>query len=351
MSAMNNVTSFPTVEFPLDVHSFWFPVWTLRVFQASLIVCLFSLSAVGYVEVSYRVLRHHYQNGKLKRYFPLPTNREYTSNLINAVAFISPAVFLYYFYLNPTKDPRSAWLSPARPMSFNFNPIEAIIYLVGYMFMHDTMFYYMHTHAHADKWMYKMTHALHHEYTHEMNLFTTAYAEAFENFYQTGTPWAIWTAISFHNFWLLNLPLTLNLTTTSKSPAPDRVSKANFRSAVLGHSGYKAHPSVHENALKRYFAHLNPVLYVVQKLFGAHLLSPSDHQAHHSHRRYNYGLYFRWQDKWHGTYHRANMPSYPVDYWTNLVKTGAYAAHGKSAALDGTRQKMQLQYEETAWGL
>lgn len=38
----------------------------------------------------------------------------------------------------------------------------------------DTMFYYMHTHAHADKWMYKMTHALHHEYTHEMNLFTTA---------------------------------------------------------------------------------------------------------------------------------------------------------------------------------
>ncbi|KAF8526924.1 hypothetical protein BU17DRAFT_61899 [Hysterangium stoloniferum] len=336
---INDTTLYPLtyiINAPVDApkgHSFL----SFRLTEAFLITLFFAFLAVGYVEVSYRVLLHHYRNGKLARYFPLPTDREYTSNTINALAFIGPSVALYYFYLNPTINSESRWLSPSKAMSFKFNPIEIIIYLVAYMLMQhlfaelisclensDTMFYQMHTHAHSNKWVYKVTHALHHEYTHEMNLFTTAYAEAFENFYQTGTPWAMWTALSYHNFWLLNLPLYLNLTTT-----------------ILGHSGFKSHPC---------FVQLNPLLYVVTKIFGVHLLTPSDHQVHHSQRRFNFGLYFRWQDKWHGTYQRAKTPSYKIDYWMKALKSGEYQAHGKAAAIDGKHQKVQLQFEETSWG-
>lgn len=60
---------------------------------------------------------------------------DFVQNLINAVAFISPAVYLYYFYLNPTADSSATWLSPAKSMSYRFNPLEIVVYLVGYMFM------------------------------------------------------------------------------------------------------------------------------------------------------------------------------------------------------------------------
>ncbi|KZO91401.1 hypothetical protein CALVIDRAFT_602315 [Calocera viscosa TUFC12733] len=300
------------------------PVSFLQAAQVAATVIFLSVAAVGYVEIVYRILRFQYHKGVLKRYYPLPSNRELYSNFRNAVAFISPPVLLYYFYMNPTVEQGPLWRIPTRPMSYRFNPLEMLVYLIGYMLMHDTLFYFMHTHAHYDKWMYKHTHAMHHEYTHEMNVFTTAYAEAMENAYQTGIPWTIYTAVSCHNFWLLFVPLSLNLTTT-----------------ILGHSGFQAHPV---------FGYLNPALYVAQKLFGRHMLTPSDHAAHHSQRRCNFGLFFRWQDKLHGTYVKAHIPCYTVEHWMKLLKDGQYHQRGKAAAIDGAHQVVELNFEELHWG-
>ncbi|KAL8283711.1 hypothetical protein RQP46_005506 [Phenoliferia psychrophenolica] len=128
------------------------------------------------------------------------------------------------------------------------------------MLIHDQWFYAMHVKSHNNRWLYNYMHKLHHEYTHSMNVFMTAYGELTENFVDVG-----------------------------------------------------------------------------------YMLTPNDHQAHHLLRRYNYGLFFRFNDKFWGTYKKSTAVAYDVEYWATQVKSGE-EARGK---MDREHKKrIPLSYEE-----
>ncbi|KAI5481490.1 hypothetical protein MNV49_004247 [Pseudohyphozyma bogoriensis] len=221
---------------------------------------VFTTIAIGYVETVYRGTRYFYFQGKMKRYYPLTSDRQLLRNFLGAGSFISPTVFTY-FYVFPD------------PVYYDFRPLEILFYSAMYMLSHDQWFYHIHVHSHTDKFMYESLHKLHHEYTHSMNVFMTAYGTLAENLIDVGFGWMFYIAIlhyapSTFNFWNLVFPLSFATLTT-----------------ILGHAGYATSP---------HFALFHPLM-ICTKPIAKHMLTPNDHQAHHLLRRCNYGLFFRWK--------------------------------------------------------
>lgn len=238
------------------------------------------------------------------------------------MSFIGPCALLYFFYLDPSlKD------YDAPRIDLTFSPILFPLYLALYMVGHDFYFSEVHRHSHVNKFIYRVLHQMHHEYTHDMNGFAVGYAEAMENFLQVGVPWITWTWIAAPNIWNWLLPLSLTLFTT-----------------IVGHSCYQMHYSI---------AAFHPLIVPIQLLIGQHMLSPGDHQVHHSHRRFNYGLFFRYCDKYHGTYRKCDVRAKDVHYWSQRFKQEdkKAVAHGKLEGDMKTRRTMR--YEEEGglhWG-
>jgi sterol desaturase/sphingolipid hydroxylase (fatty acid hydroxylase superfamily) len=173
--------------------------------------------------------------------------------------------------------------------TWSFSPIAVLAYTFLYMAIHDVYFYMIHSTFHSKRILYNHFHAMHHEYVYAMNVYCVGYAEVAENFLQVGVPWVVWTWIAGSNWFNWILPLSLVLFTT-----------------LVGHSGYRMSPLI---------AIFHPLVLPVVALTGRHMLTPGDHQVHHTHRRYNYGLFWRGMDKQFGTYRKCEVKAYDVTFW------------------------------------
>ncbi|KAM0756193.1 hypothetical protein T439DRAFT_351910 [Meredithblackwellia eburnea MCA 4105] len=284
-----------------------------RIFALSIFFsALFTSIAILYVEIVYRGSRYLYFAGRLRRYYPLTSNRELKRNFMGAAAFISPQVFLYFYIFH----------DPNNPLSWDVRPLEIVASAAIYMIMHDQWFYWIHRHSHHNKAAYERLHKLHHEYTHEMNHFMTAYGEIAENFLDVGCGWLVQTTLvclTTRNAWDLLFPYTFATLTT-----------------ILGHGGY---------AMSPWFAIFHPLM-IPLKLIAPYMLTPNDHQNHHLLRRCNYGLFFRFNDKLYGTYKKSTAKSYDVNFWAQKVKNGE-EMRGKMDR--DFKKRIPVGYEETSF--
>jgi sterol desaturase/sphingolipid hydroxylase (fatty acid hydroxylase superfamily) len=239
---------------------------------------------------------------------------------MNGVSFIGPCALLYFFFLDP-----SLCNPDANRVDLSFNPFTFPVYLALYMIGHDFYFSEIHRHSHVNKFIYRVLHQMHHEYTHDMNGFAVGYAEIVENFLQVGVPWLAWTWFAAPNIWNWLLPLSLTLFTT-----------------IVGHSCYQMHPSI---------AVFHPLIVPLQLTVGKYMLTPGDHQVHHSHRRFNYGLFFRYCDQYHGTYRKCGVKAKNVEYWSKRFRAEGkkYVARGKLER--DMKSRKTLTYEEEGVGL
>jgi Delta7-sterol 5-desaturase len=197
--------------------------------------------------------------------------REISNSLITAAIFAGAAyIFLYtelrdfsQLYTN-TSDYAWWWM-----------PLSVVVALI----IHDTYFYWSHRIVHHPK-LYKKVHLEHHKSVNP----------------------SPWTSYSFH-FWegilqVLILPLLIFI-------IPMHISMAIVFSTfvlifnVLGHSGYEFIPA---------FIRKSPLFSIVA--------SATYHNLHHEKYNCNYGLYFRWWDKWMGTEH----PEYTETYDKVVMK-------------------------------
>lgn len=174
--------------------------------------------------------------------------------------------------------------------------------------------------------IFRMLHEAHHEYSHAMNVFVVGYAgqpnasltlhnvclimsvqtEMMENFIMVGWPWLFWTVV-IHHYGNQNLyvPIAFSDCTYTYFDLSTRAILAPPLSitaftTLIGHSGefavepllpprgswscitgYKYHMS---------FAMFHPLIipFLVPGM-SKYMLTPGDHQVHHSHRRFNFG--------------------------------------------------------------
>ncbi|EMC92341.1 hypothetical protein BAUCODRAFT_160056 [Baudoinia panamericana UAMH 10762] len=267
-----------------------------------------SFFAIGYSEVLYRGTKYLYQRGKLLRYYPLPQERHLVEAWSSAFFFILPTALFASFH---TKDIDRSW---------SFNPIAIVAYTGLYLVIHDVYFYLIHANFHKNRWLYNFFHDKHHEYSYSMNCYIVGYAEILENMVQVGVPWLVWTYIAGGNWWNWLLPLSLIVFTT-----------------LVGHSGYRMSTIV---------AAFHPLVIPFTLISGKYMLTPGDHQVHHSHRRYNFGLFWRFMDQWHGTYRRCNVKAYDVVFWTEWARQKEENAEQAKKWLN----KHNVEFEEVAWG-
>ena len=135
---------------------------------------------------------------------------------------------------------------------------------LAYLVAHDAWFYWTHRWMHQPR-LYKIAHAVHH----------------------ASRPPTAWAAMSFH-------PLEA---VTGAVVIPVLVFVVPIHIAALGvvlavmtlmgvtnHMGWELFP-------RR----------LVHSRLGGWLITASHHQRHHEQYRCNYGLYFRWWDRWCGT--------------------------------------------------
>ncbi|KAJ1540203.1 Cholesterol 25-hydroxylase-like protein [Cladochytrium tenue] len=173
------------------------------------------------------------------------------------------------------------------PLSFDLNLLSISSYLIFYMMLHDTWFYFMHLEAHRFKLWYRNFHLRHHTMCKELNVFHVGFANHIDNFIDVAPGlFGYFVLTNVSNFWLAVVPLTTVIATAS-----------------IGHSGYRSHwtmTMMHPLAM--------PVLVILGRL--QLLASPGDHQMHHEHYTCNFGLFFRTWDHLMGTYRHCDLPAY-----------------------------------------
>lgn len=204
--------------------------------------------------------------------------------------------------------------------SWSFQPVSVFLHTALYLFVHDLYFYEVHSSAHKFRWLYNYFHAMHHEFSYAMNCYMVGYAEISENFVQVGIPWMAWTWFAGTNWWSWLLPLSLIVFTT-----------------LVGHSGYRMSWKI---------AMFHPLILPFVILGGSHMLTPGDHQMHHSHRRCNYGLFWRMMDRWHGTYRRCEVKAHDVDFWSAWSRNKA----DNSDEADKWLRAGSHSFEAVEWG-
>ncbi|KAF3002692.1 hypothetical protein E8E13_009973 [Curvularia kusanoi] len=276
--------------------------------KAFMLGSIASSLAIIYSEILYSGLKAIYTYGKLKRYYPLPTNRHILTAWSNAMAFTCPVAL---FAITCQKDMQR---------TRNFSPVAVLMYTFLYMIIHDIYFYMIHSTFHFKRFLYDYFHAMHHEYVYAMNVYCVGYAEIAENFLQVGVPWVLWTWIAGDNWFNWILPLSLVPFTT-----------------LVGHSGYR---------MSRLIAIFHPLIIPVVALTGKHMLTPGDHQVHHTHRRYNYGLFWKGMDKYFGTYRKCEVRAYDIAFW----KKWHEAQQSESEQGKKWLGRHNTQFSEVEWG-
>ncbi|KAL1411847.1 hypothetical protein Q8F55_002819 [Vanrija albida] len=275
--------------------------------------------AIGYSEVLFQGTAWLYKRGTLLRYYPLPKDRGATTAWINSMSFTVPTAVYALVYRNPG--------GPA--ISFDFNILTFAVYMALYMVIHDTFFYWCHRTFHVVRPLYDWLHAMHHEYSYAMHVYIVGHAEVVENFIQVGLPFILWTYIAGHNWWYWLLPLSFVIFST-----------------LIGHSGYRSHYSL-------MFFH--PLAAPVALASGSAMLTVGDHQMHHSHRRVNFGLFWRSWDKYMGSYRKCETRAYNFEFWQEWAAASKKSTHPDVAKEQQDQAKKwlgrhQVEFHEVEWG-
>jgi len=234
--------------------------------------------AIGYSEVLFQGTAYLYKKRKLLRYYPLPKERGATTAWINSMSFTIPTAIYAYIYLK--RD---------QPISFDFSITHMALYMGLYMLIHDAFFYWCHRTFHVVRPLYDRLHAMHHEYSYAMHVYIVGHAEIIENFLQVGLPWLAWTRIAGHNWLYWLAPLSFVLFST-----------------LIGHSGYRSNP---------WLMLFHPFAAPIAIVSGPMMLTVGDHQMHHSHRRVNFGLFWRAWDKYMGSYAKCTTRAHDYEFW------------------------------------
>jgi lathosterol oxidase len=139
-------------------------------------------------------------------------------------------------------------------------PVSILLYLAA----HDAWFYWTHRWMHRPRW-FKLAHAVHH----------------------ASRPPTAWAAMAFHPIEALTgaivIPLLVFVIPIHVA-ALGVVLTVMTVMGVTNHMGWEIFPA---------FMWRGPL--------GAWLITASHHQRHHERYRCNYGLYFRYWDRWCGT--------------------------------------------------
>ncbi|QIW98658.1 hypothetical protein AMS68_004176 [Peltaster fructicola] len=280
----------------------------IQILSTSLISAIASTFAVGYSEILFIGTRALYRRKLLSRYFPLPQERHAMTAWMNAFGFVAPTALFASLLQH---DLRRSW---------DFRPLSLLLYTLAYLTIHDIYFYLVHANVHKIRPLYEWFHGMHHEYAYAMNCYIVGYAEIFENFVQVGMPWMAWTYVAGDNWWNWLLPLSLIVFTT-----------------LVGHSGYRMSP---------YVAIFHPMILPFALVAGKQMLTPGDHQMHHSHRRCNFGLFWKTMDVWYGTYRKCEHKAYDVDHWTAWAqKSGENSEEAKK-----WMTRHAVTFDEVTWG-
>lgn len=80
---------------------------------------------------------------------------------------------------------------------------------------------------------------------------------------------------------------------------------------LVGHSGYLMSPLLMA---------FHPLVVPVVLVSGRRVLTPGDHQVHHSHRRYNFGLFWRGMDRWGGKHRRPVVRAHDVGFLAEWMR-------------------------------
>ena len=136
--------------------------------------------------------------------------------------------------------------------------------ILAYLVLHDAWFYWTHRLMHEPRW-FRLMHAVHH----------------------ASRPPTAWAAMSFHPLEALSgavvIPALVFL-------VPIHIAALGVVLAIMtvmgvtNHMGWEMFPR-----------------WLVQGRAGQWLITATHHQHHHTRYRCNYGLYFRWWDRWCGT--------------------------------------------------
>lgn len=268
-----------------------------------------SSAAIVYSEILFSGTRYLYKSGRLLRYYPLPKDRSATTAWFNAMSFTIPTAIYAIVYRTG-------------PISLAFNPIKMVWYMFLYMVIHDTFFYWCHRTFHVFRPLYDRLHAMPHEYSYAMHVYIVGHAEIIENFLQVGIPWLTWTAIAGHNWWYWLVPLSFVLFST-----------------LIGHSGYRSNG---------WLLIFHPLALPIAAASGSMMLTVGDHQMHHSHRRVNFGLFWRFWDKNQGTYRKCEARAHDYAYWQKWSQNEKTKEHDAQAKT--WLGKNQVEFHEIEWG-
>ncbi len=72
----------------------------------------------------------------------------------------------------------------------------------------------------------------------------------------------------------------------------------------------------------------------------------TDTVSSHSHRRCNFGLFWRLMDKWHGTYRRCEVRAHDIGFWRAW-------SQNKASNGDEARKWLRMDavhFEQVEWG-
>ncbi len=136
--------------------------------------------------------------------------------------------------------------------------------ILTYLVLHDTWFYWTHRWMHEPRW-FKLMHAVHH----------------------ASRPPTAWAAMSFHPLEALSGAVVIPLLVFV---VPIHIAALGVVLAIMtvmgvtNHMGWELFPRA-----------------LVEGRAGRWLITATHHQHHHARYRCNYGLYFRWWDRWCGT--------------------------------------------------
>lgn len=168
---------------------------------------------------------------------------------------------------------------------------------------------------------------MHHEYSYAMHVYVVGHAELVENFIQVGVPFLLWTYIAGANWWYWLGPLSFVIFST-----------------LVGHSGYRSHPIL---------LVFHPLAAPIALASGGMLLTIGDHQMHHSHRRVNFGLFWRFWDKNFGSYRKCETRAHNHEFWLKWAETTRSAKSDDVQASVQAKKwlgKNQVEFHEVEWG-
>lgn len=235
---------------------------------ASVAIALaWAVAVTVHIDLGARAFAWLYRRGQLQRSTPLPDKSEHYGALRAEFVIQFPPVFLLMLAL--------PWV--ARRLAWTFDPAGMVLTVLATALVKDAWFYHGHLLMHRVRWLYRLSHACHHE-DHPVNMWTIGHADAAEYLLAAMPSHLFLTAAMLAREEAFNVPTWVFTQWTLTCVE------------ILGHCGYK--PSL-------WLACFWPPIALGRLIPGTQ--SAQTHEAHHRFVNGNFALLFRHWDRIYGT--------------------------------------------------